>query len=95
MPNGIVDFYHITYQPSDDYDSSSAETERVDGQFNMAKIYGLLIFTTYNVSVRAETVEIGDPSNIVSVTTDEDSKFLYTVQKLVNDNVIWICMPLS
>lgn len=73
MFNGIVIFYRVSYQPSDG--SSGTETERVDGQTTMIEIMGLSTFTTYSVSVQAETVEIGDPSNTVNVTTDEDSEF--------------------
>ena len=72
MPNGNIRRYIVSYQPASG--SNQVMTETVDSEVNMTELTGLMIFTTYNVSVQAETVELGDPSEVVSVTTDEASK---------------------
>ena len=51
----------------------------IDATVTTTELTGLMTFTTYNISVAAETVQRGDPSDTVTVTTDEDSKsFLYS-----------------
>ena len=47
-----------------------------DRMATMTVLSPLTIFTTYSISVQAETVDIGDPSEVVVVTTDEDRKFV-------------------
>ena len=47
----------------------------VIGDATMAELTGLMIFTNYSVSVQAETTELGDPSETITVTTDEDCEF--------------------
>ena len=44
----------------------------VVGDATMAELTGLMIFTNYSISIQAETVERGDPSETVTVATDED-----------------------
>ena len=45
-----------------------------DGMATMTELTNLMIFTRYNISIRAVTVEAGEPSVVVAVTTDEDGK---------------------
>ena len=72
-PNGIIRQYIVTYINSE---GSSASDMMMTSE-TTAELTGLMIFTNYNISVRAVTVELGDPSETVTVTTDEDCE-LYT-----------------
>ena len=45
------------------------------GDATMAELPSLMIFTSYNISIQAETVEPGESSETVVVTTDEDCEF--------------------
>ena len=65
----------------------------VMGGATMADLTSLMIFTTYDVIVQAETVERGDPSEIVMVTTDEDCELQIEVMNcsahIVHRMVFW------
>ena len=39
------------------------------------ELTGLNIYTNYTITITAETVSLGDPSDPVTVLTDEDGKF--------------------
>jgi len=65
--NGIVRSYRIEY-------STGNTTASVNTSNTSIVITELEIFTTYRVQVFAITVAEGDGSNIVMVTTDEDSE---------------------
>ena len=45
------------------------------GDATVAELPNLMIFTSYNISIRAETVEPGENSETVIVTTDENCEF--------------------
>ena len=66
-PNGIVRSYRVVY-------TTGSTTADVTTTYNSVVITMLEIFTTYQVQIFATTVAEGDGSNIVIVTTDEDSK---------------------
>ena len=78
MPNGKIRLYHIKVTkmegkagsefPSLVVDVSGTETSVVIGM--------LEIFTSYEVQVFAVTDVKGEPSDVVVVTTDEDSELL-------------------
>lgn len=59
----------------------------VMGDATMTELTGLMIFTNYSISVQAETVEPGDPSETITVTTDEDCEFY--VGDLYTDAITW------
>ena len=67
IPNGIVRSYRVVY-------TTGSSTADVTTSNTSVVIAMLEIFTTYQVQVFATTVAEGDGSNIVMVTTDEDSK---------------------
>ena len=66
-PNGIVRSYHVVY--TTDNTTANVNTTNISIVITM-----LEIFTTYQVQVFATTVTKGNGSNVVNVTTDEDSK---------------------
>ena len=72
IPNGIVRSYRVVFTRINDGiivdDIMTTNTSVV--------IDMLEKFTTYEVQVFATTVAEGDGSNIVTVTTDEDSELL-------------------
>ena len=72
-PNGIIRSYRVEFSRSSDgvIDGISTASTSV--------IISLLEkFTTYQVQAFASTVAEGDGSNVVTVTTDEDSKLYIT-----------------
>ena len=81
-PNGIVRFYRVEYtSTTDDVDQEfSGSTDNVVNKTfttNTSVIITMLEkFTTYEVQVFATTISEGDGSDVVTVTTDEDSKLL-------------------
>ena len=75
MRNGMIRGYVISYWPSDGSGTIMEKTVN-DGQANMTELTTLMIFTSYNISVLAVTNERGEPSEVVTVTTNEDSEFL-------------------
>ena len=60
-------------------DSSDVDSITTDNMTTSMIIDMLETFTTYEVQVFATTVEEGDGSEIVTVTTDEDSELLVHV----------------
>ncbi|XP_065915767.1 phosphatidylinositol phosphatase PTPRQ-like [Dysidea avara] len=66
IPNGIVRSYRVVYTTG----STAADVTTTNTSVVIAM---LEIFTTYQVQVFATTVAEGDGSNIVMVTTDEDT----------------------
>ena len=81
-PNGIVRFYRVEYaSTTDDVDQEfSGSTNDVVKEIittNTSVIITMLEkFTTYEVQVFATTITEGDGSDVVTVTTDEDSELL-------------------
>ena len=74
FPNGNIRRYVITYYITSEGPSNS-ESMTIDmGDATMAELPNLMIFTRYNISIRAETIEPGESSETV-VTTDEDCEF--------------------
>ena len=78
MPNGIIRLYHIevTKIGNDDGSEFPSLVINVTGTETSVVIGMLEIFTSYEVQVFAVTVSEGEPSDIVVVTTDEDSELL-------------------
>ena len=74
-PNGIIRQYIVSYVSSDGSCDGVKMLPATDGDATMATLTDLMIFTSYNISVRAVTVDLGDPSELVVVTTDEDCEF--------------------
>ena len=60
-------------------DSSDVDSITTDNMTTSMIIDMLETFTTYEVQMFATTVEEGDGSEIVTVTTDEDSELLVHV----------------
>ena len=78
IPNGILRFYRVEFTRITDNVVDDITTT------NTSVIIGMLEkFTTYQIQVFATTVAEGDGSNIVMVTTDEDSKLLYIIVKII------------
>ena len=75
FPNGIIRRYIITYYITREGSGASDSMTTVMGDATMAEVTDLMIFTNYSISVQAETVECGDPSETITVTTDEDCEF--------------------
>ena len=73
--NGIVRSYCINYVTGPRCVESN--TMIVPNSSQSASINNLEIFTTYRIQVFATTITKGDGSEIVYVTTDEDSKFFF------------------
>ena len=76
MPNGIIRLYHIEVTKIGDDDGSEFPSlvVNVTGTETSVVIGMLEIFTSYEIQVFAVTVSEGEPSNVVVVTTDEDSE---------------------
>ena len=71
IPNGIIRSYRVQFTRMNDSIVDNVNT------FNTSVIIEMLEkFTTYMVQVFATTVEEGDGSDEVTVTTDEDSELL-------------------
>ena len=69
--NGIIRSYRVQYNEIDTLDDNFDTTDNM----TTSLIIGMLEkFTTYEVQVFATTVEEGNGSEIVTVTTDEDSE---------------------
>ena len=66
-PNGIVRSYRVVY-------TTGSTTANINTTNVSIVITMLEIFTNYQVQVFATTVTEGNGSNVVMVTTDEDSK---------------------
>jgi hypothetical protein len=73
--NGNIVAYNITYQRADSSDSGMTMTSTLD---EFIIISDLRPFTNYSVSVAAFTIATG-PSEQVTVATDSDSEFKYTI----------------
>ena len=79
MPNGLIRFYSVKFMSIIDQKEFSGSTDDVNEIFtsNTSVIITMLEkFTTYEVQVFATTITEGNGSDVVTVTTDEDSKFL-------------------
>ena len=75
MPNGIIRLYNIEVTKIGD-DAGSSLVVNVTGTETSVVIGMLEIFTSYEVQVFAVTISEGEPSDVVVVTTDEDSELL-------------------
>ena len=75
MPNGIIRLYRIEVTKIGD-DAGSSLVVDVTGTETSVVIGMLEIFTSYQVQVVAVTVSEGEPSNVIIITTDEDSELL-------------------
>ena len=73
MRNGIIRDHEVTYYLTEDGPGAPmvVNTGSIEEGYT---IMGLMPFTNYSVSVAAETVEVGTPSEIVVVRTAESSK---------------------
>ena len=72
-PNGMIRSYRVEFTRMNDSNVDDVTTDNIA----TSVIIGMLEkFTTYEVQVFATTVEEGDGSEIVTVTTDEDSELL-------------------
>jgi len=71
-PNGIIQSYRIEYNRTTDGIIDSITTSDTSVIITM-----LEKFTTYQVQVFATTFAEGEGSDIVTVTTDEDSELVY------------------
>ena len=71
--NGVITDYIVTYFPSDDPESET----NISTMMNTLtlQLTGLEKFTNYTISVLAVTVSPGEPSQSVTVRTNEDGKF--------------------
>ena len=78
MPHGIIRLYRIEVTKTEDNIGSESLilAVNVNGTETSVVIGMLEIFTSYEVQVFAITVLEGEPSNVVVVTTDEDSELL-------------------
>ena len=84
IPNGIVRFYRVEY-PSTTDDVDQQFNDSTDGIINeifttntSVIITMLEKFTTYEVQVFATTIVEGYGSDVVIVTTDEDSEYIHS-----------------
>ena len=74
-PRGIITSYSITYYVTTIGNSSSNAVITSDGATTSKTISDLMKYTEYSVYVEAYTsVGVGDRSELVTVTTDEDGK---------------------
>ena len=71
IPNGIVRFYSVEFTEI----STNGVVNSIHATNTSVIITMLEKFTTYEVQVFATTITEGDGSDVVTVTTDEDSKF--------------------
>ena len=78
MSHGIIRLYRIEVTKTEDNVGSQSPSLAVNvtGTETSVVIGMLEIFTSYEVQVFAITVLEGEPSNVVIVTTDEDSELL-------------------
>ena len=81
-PNGIVRFYRIQFTNITDNIINEIITTNTS-----VIIFMLEKFTTYEVQVFATTITEGDGSDVVTVTTDEDSKSIYTILPMVHISI--------
>ena len=72
-PRGIIRNYTVSYRQTDSSVSMSSSTGDESREIELT---GLDIYTNYTITVTAETVSPGDPSDPVTVFTDEDGKRL-------------------
>ena len=76
-PNGIIRSYHVEV-----FASSTGDVVNEITTTNTSVIITMLEkFTTYEVQVFATTITEGDGSDVVTVTTDEDSELLAYTHK--------------
>ena len=71
QPNGEISAYVISYGTSKD---SLLSESRVTGNTFERTIDNLRKFTTYYITVRGRTTEIGNASRVLNATTLEDRK---------------------
>ena len=74
IPNGIVRSYRVMFTRMDDSFVDNVNINNTSVVIDM-----LEKFATYQVQVFAFTVDEGDGSDIVTVTTDEDSELIIIV----------------
>ena len=72
MLNGVIRGYLINYYATDNIDVVLNVT--APGDVLALEFSGLEIFTSYSLFIQALTVELGETSNIVNITTDEDGE---------------------
>ena len=78
IPRGIITSYTITYYVTSAGENNSS-TEETDTDATNGAVDGLMKFTQYSLYVQASTVAgIGDRSETVTVTTDEDSESIHS-----------------
>ena len=84
-PNGIVRFYHVKFtrttgDVNQEFSGSTDDDVNEIFTINTSVIITMLEkFTTYEVQVFATTITEGDGSDVVTVTTDEDSRFIIVI----------------
>ena len=78
MSNGIIRLYRIEVTKTEDKIGLELPSFSINvtGTETSVVIGMLEVFTSYEVQVFAITVLEGEPSNVVIVTTDEDSELL-------------------
>lgn len=78
MPNGIIVSYRVEFTRNTDNFIDNITTANQSVMIDMLEKY-----TTYMVQVFASTVAEGNGSEVVTVTTDEDSEFLLYLHTLL------------
>ena len=68
-PNGIVRLYRIRF-------TTGGVADNINSLSTLIVINMLEIFVTYQIQVFARTIVEGTGSDTISVTTDQDSKFI-------------------
>lgn len=74
-PNGVIRGYQIIYAPVNDPLGNPLILQNLSSNMTQFEITELNFFTTYTISVKALTIVLGEASDAVNVTTDEDGKW--------------------
>ena len=74
-PNGIISGYQVSYTPH----GESEYLHDVVGDTAGTELTSLKPHTEYTIRVRAKTVDFGDYSTQVTVSTKEDGKLMFSI----------------
>ena len=82
--NGIIRHYVITFYETSKGTSSNI-TQQVNPNLSSVQLSSLTIYTNYTIFVQAVTVARSQPSNSITIQTDEDGKNVISLSFVLLD----------